>query len=113
MERLRRRPRGSSADGTLPGDAGFDPLGLSVSTQYLQFDIDQLDQSSAVNKAGNVIGTLKKVDNKPTSRTIVVSCSSFFTLFLSRGSHTNFPRGEVKKKKKRDRSNFLFPVIWL
>ena len=75
-------------DGTLPGDAGFDPLGLSAPTQYLQFDIDQLDQSAAVNKSGNVIGTLKKVDNKPTERTIVVSCC-FFTL-LSRGPRTTF-----------------------
>lgn len=60
-------------DGTLPGDAGFDPLGLSAPTEYLQFDIDSLNQSAAVNKAGGIIGKLKKVDNKPTERTIVVS----------------------------------------
>jgi light-harvesting complex II chlorophyll a/b binding protein 4 len=60
-------------DGTLPGDAGFDPLGLSKPTEYLQFDLDQLDGSAAVNKIGGVIGKLKKVDNKPTERTIVVS----------------------------------------
>lgn len=58
-------------DGTLPGDAGFDPLGLSAPTEYLQFDLDQLNGSAAVNKSGNVIGKLKKVDNKPTERTIV------------------------------------------
>lgn len=60
-------------DGTLPGDAGFDPFGLSAPVEYLQFDLDQLNQSGAINKSGNVIGKLKKVDNTPTERTIVVS----------------------------------------
>jgi len=58
-------------DGTLPGDAGFDPWGLSSPTEYLQFDLDSLDGSAAVNPSGNVIGKLKKVDNAPTERTIV------------------------------------------
>lgn len=58
-------------DGTLPGDAGFDPFGLSAPTEYLQFELDSLNGSAAVNKSGNVIGKLKKVDNKPTERTIV------------------------------------------
>ena len=60
-------------DGTLPGDAGFDPFGLSKPTEYLQFDLDSLNGSAAVNPYGRVIGKLKKVDNKPTERTIVVS----------------------------------------
>lgn len=59
-------------DGTLPGDAGFDPFGLSKPVEYLQFDLDALNQSAAINPSGNVIGKLKKVDNKPTERTIVV-----------------------------------------
>ena len=59
-------------DGTLPGDAGFDPFGLSKPTEYLQFDLDSLDGSAAINPYGRVIGKLKKVDNKPTERTIVV-----------------------------------------
>jgi len=58
-------------DGTLPGDAGFDPFGLSKPTEYLQFDLDSLDGSAAINPYGRVIGKLKKVDNKPTERTIV------------------------------------------
>jgi len=58
-------------DGTLPGDAGFDPFGLSAPTEYLQFELDALNQSAAINPSGNVIGKLKKVDNKPTERTIV------------------------------------------
>jgi hypothetical protein len=63
-------------DGTLPGDAGFDPWGLSSPTEYLQFDLDSLDGSAAVNPSGNVIGKLKKVDNAPTERTIVVRLRS-------------------------------------
>ena len=59
-------------DGSLPGDAGFDPFGLSKPVEYLQFDLDSLDGSAAVNPIGNVIGKLKKVDNAPTERTIVV-----------------------------------------
>lgn len=43
-------------DGSLPGDRGFDPLGLAKPTEYLQVDLDQLDQNKAVNKAGGIIG---------------------------------------------------------
>mmetsp|Transcript_22971 Transcript_22971/g.40660 ORF Transcript_22971/g.40660 Transcript_22971/m.40660 type:complete len:304 (+) Transcript_22971:319-1230(+) len=43
-------------DGSLPGDRGFDPLGLSKPAEYLQFDVDQLDQNAPVNKAGRIIG---------------------------------------------------------
>ena len=73
VERMGGQP-GTPAylDGTLPGDAGFDPFGLSAPTEYLQFELDSLNGSAAVNKSGNVIGKLKKVDNKPTERTIVV-----------------------------------------
>ena len=59
-------------DGSLPGDAGFDPFGLSKPVEYIQFDLDSLDGSAAVNPIGQVIGKLKKVDNAPTERTIVV-----------------------------------------
>lgn len=38
------------------GDRGFDPLGLAKPQEYLQFDVDQLDQNKNVNKAGNLIG---------------------------------------------------------
>jgi light-harvesting complex II chlorophyll a/b binding protein 4 len=48
-------------DGSLPGDRGFDPLGLSKPVEYLQVDVDQLDQNAAVNKAGRVIGTFTPV----------------------------------------------------
>jgi len=49
-------------DGSLPGDRGFDPLGLSKPTEYLQFDLDALDQNAPKNRAGNVIG---RVQAKP------------------------------------------------
>merc|ERR1719424_2182088 len=58
-------------DGSMPGDRGFDPFGLSKPTEYLQFDLDRLDGSAAKNPSGIVIGKLKKTDNKPTERTIV------------------------------------------
>merc|ERR1719164_161336 len=48
----------SYLDGSLPGDAGFDPFGLSKKTEYLLVDLDQLDQNAAVNKAGGVIGRI-------------------------------------------------------
>jgi len=60
-------------DGTLPGDAGFDPFGLSKPVEYLQFDLDSLDQNSAISPSGNVIGKLKRVDNKSGEQTLVVS----------------------------------------
>lgn len=43
-------------DGSLPGDRGFDPLGLSKPTEYLQFDLDALDQNAPKNRAGDVLG---------------------------------------------------------
>merc|ERR1711964_576059 len=46
-------------DGSFPGDRGFDPLGLSKPVEYLQFELDQLDQNQAVNKAGGVVGSFK------------------------------------------------------
>ena len=51
---LPNTPRPDWLDGTLPGDRGFDPLGLAKPAEYLQYDADQLDQNKAVNKAGKV-----------------------------------------------------------
>jgi light-harvesting complex II chlorophyll a/b binding protein 4 len=54
-------------DGSLPGDRGFDPLGLAKPVEYLQFDLDQLDQNQAQNKAGGVIGSFRpKIDEVTT-----------------------------------------------
>ncbi|KAK1391018.1 Chlorophyll a-b binding protein, chloroplastic [Heracleum sosnowskyi] len=44
-------------DGTLVGDYGFDPFGLGKPAEYLQFDLDELDQNLAKNLAGDIIGT--------------------------------------------------------
>merc|ERR1711904_577539 len=57
-------------DGSLPGDRGFDPLGLSKPVEYLQFDLDQLDQNSALNRAGTVIGTFKPDVDQVTSESL-------------------------------------------
>jgi light-harvesting complex II chlorophyll a/b binding protein 4 len=54
-------------DGSLPGDRGFDPLGLAKPTEYLQVDVDQLDQNAAVNKPGQVIGSFSAVADEVSS----------------------------------------------
>lgn len=41
--------------------SGFDPLGLAKPVEYLQVDIDQLDQNKGVNKPGQVIGSFQPV----------------------------------------------------
>merc|ERR1712118_394379 len=46
-------------DGSMVGDRGFDPLGLSKPTEFIQMDLDALDQNKAVNKAGGAIGAIK------------------------------------------------------
>lgn len=51
-------------DGSLPGDRGFDPLGLSKPVEYLQFDVDSLDQNAAVNKKGDIVGTFVPVTDE-------------------------------------------------
>lgn len=43
-------------DGTMIGDRGFDPFGLGKPAEYLQFDLDSLDQNLAKNVAGDIIG---------------------------------------------------------
>lgn len=54
-------------DGTLVGDYGFDPFGLGKPAEYLQFDLDSLDQNLAKNLAGDVIGTrFENADVKST-----------------------------------------------
>merc|ERR1711937_667450 len=45
-------------DGAMIGDRGFDPLGLSKPVEFIQMDLDQLDQNKAINKAGGAIGTI-------------------------------------------------------
>lgn len=45
-------------DGSLVGDYGFDPLGLGKPAEYLQYELDSLDQNLAKNQAGDVIGMI-------------------------------------------------------
>lgn len=44
-------------DGSLVGDYGFDPWGLGKPAEYLQFELDSLDQNLAKNEPGAIIGT--------------------------------------------------------
>ncbi|BAT86418.1 hypothetical protein LR48_Vigan03g296000 [Vigna angularis] len=54
-------------DGSMIGDRGFDPFGFSKPAEYLQFDLDSLDQNLAKNVAGEIIGTRVEVaEVKPT-----------------------------------------------
>lgn len=54
-------------DGTLPGDRGFDPLGLAKQVQYLQVDLDGQDQNIEKNVKGKLLGTFTpKVDEVST-----------------------------------------------
>merc|ERR1719217_601525 len=57
-------------DGSLPGDRGFDPLGLAQPVEYLQFDLDQLDQNQNVNKAGGVVGSFKPTVDEVTTQSL-------------------------------------------
>eukprot|EP01026_Neomeris_dumetosa_P042663 TRINITY_DN355_c0_g1_i1.p1 TRINITY_DN355_c0_g1~~TRINITY_DN355_c0_g1_i1.p1 ORF type:complete len:290 (-),score=27.82 TRINITY_DN355_c0_g1_i1:289-1158(-) len=47
-------------DGSLPGDRGFDPIGLGKPSEYLQVGLDDNDINAPVNKAGGVIGSFKE-----------------------------------------------------
>merc|ERR1712078_654108 len=44
--------------GTLPGDRGFDPLGLAKPQEFLQMELDSLDQNKAINAPGAIKGQL-------------------------------------------------------
>lgn len=54
-------------DGSMIGDRGFDPFGFGKPAEYLQFELDSLDQNLAKNEAGEIIGTrLEATDVKAT-----------------------------------------------
>merc|ERR1712039_1158926 len=57
-------------DGSLPGDRGFDPLGLAKPVEYLQFELDQLDQNQAQNVAGGIIGSFKPAADEVSSQSL-------------------------------------------
>merc|ERR1711897_113317 len=57
-------------DGSMPGDRGFDPLGLAKPTEYLQFDLDQLDKNSSQNVAGGIIGSFKPTVDEVTTQSL-------------------------------------------
>merc|ERR1712070_418613 len=57
-------------DGSLPGDRGFDPLGLAKPLEFLQFELDELDQNNAVNKAGTPIGFYNSTTDSLSSQSL-------------------------------------------
>jgi len=57
-------------DGSLPGDRGFDPLGLSKPLEFLQYELDELDQNNAVNKAGSPIGFYNATSDALSSQSL-------------------------------------------
>lgn len=56
-------------DGSLPGDRGFDPLGLSKPSEFIQMTVDELDQNAAVNKAGSAEGRFQSLPATVTEQT--------------------------------------------
>lgn len=52
-------------DGSLPGDRGFDPLGLSKPSEYVQYSVDSLDQNKAQNKMGQFERQIKRNTRAP------------------------------------------------
>ncbi|KAJ4844557.1 hypothetical protein Tsubulata_035226 [Turnera subulata] len=54
-------------DGTMVGDRGFDPFGLGKPAEYLQYDLDSLDQNLAKNEEGQLLGIrLEETNLNPT-----------------------------------------------
>lgn len=45
--------------GHAAGDRGFDPLGLAKPAEYLQIDVDELDQNAPKNRPGEIIGSFQ------------------------------------------------------
>lgn len=77
---LPNTPRPEWLDGSLPGDRGFDPLGLAKPTEYIQIGIDQLDQNKAVNKAGQVVGAFKGGEGRVDASTSLQPYDDVFSL---------------------------------
>ena len=48
----------------------FDPLGLAKPGEFLQIDLDQLDQNAAVNKAGKALGKVAPKQVKLSSNSL-------------------------------------------
>lgn len=56
-------------DGTLPGDRGFDPLGLAKRGEFVQIGVDGQDQNLAKNNKGDVEGVFSsEADQLSASR---------------------------------------------
>ena len=56
--------------GELPGDRGFDPLGLAKPGEFLQIDLDALDQNVGVNLPGKLVGAVPKKKERVSSNSL-------------------------------------------
>lgn len=66
-------------DGSLIGDYGFDPLALGKPPEYLQYDLDSLNQNLAKNEFGQLLGT-RKDKKKEISATPFQPYSEVFSI---------------------------------
>ncbi|KAK6943508.1 Chlorophyll A-B binding protein, partial [Dillenia turbinata] len=65
-------------DGSLVGDYRFDPFGLGKPAEYLQFELDSLDQNLSKYPAGEVIGT--RFESGDVKSTPFQPCTEVFGL---------------------------------
>lgn len=66
-------------DGTLPGDRGFDPLGLARPGEFVQIGVDSNDQNLAKNEKGSVESVFQ-ADRDKLSATRLAPYSEVFGL---------------------------------
>jgi len=66
-------------DGSLPGDRGFDPLGLAKPSDFVQIGLDGEDQNVAVNLKGKPVGSAASTTDE-VSQTTLAPYSEVFGL---------------------------------
>jgi len=57
-------------DGSLPGDRGFDPLGLAKPADFVQIGLDGEDQNVAVNLKGKPVGSASTTTDEVSTQTL-------------------------------------------
>ncbi|PNH05356.1 Chlorophyll a-b binding protein CP29 [Tetrabaena socialis] len=67
-------------DGSLPGDRGFDPLGLSKPSEFVVIGVDDNDQNVAQNKKGTVEAVVQASPDEVSSENRLSPYSEVFGL---------------------------------
>ncbi|GIL76474.1 hypothetical protein Vretimale_6014 [Volvox reticuliferus] len=67
-------------DGSLPGDRGFDPLGLAKPSEFVVIGIDENDQNAAQNKKGTVEAVVAASPDEVSSENRLAPYSEVFGL---------------------------------